>query len=64
MSDLTNPNTRQEFLQKSIGRNVLIRKLRIVKSDAQNKFLNSEANLINRLIEYFETGSDDDYREL
>ena len=64
MSDLRNPKARQEFLQKSIERNVLIRKLRTVKNDAQNKFLNSEAKLIDKMIEYFENDSNGDYRDL
>ena len=64
MSDLRNPKARQQFLQKSIERNVLIRKLRGVKNDAQNKLLNSEATLIDKMIEYFENDSDSDYRDL
>ena len=50
MRDFSNLETRQQFLQNTINRNLLVKKLAEIKSDAETKAMKLESELIEELI--------------
>jgi len=50
MRDFSNLETRQQFLQNTINRNLLVKKLAEIKSDSETKAMKLESELIEELI--------------
>lgn len=59
MRDFSNLETRQQFLQNTINRNLLVKKLAEIKSDAETKAMKLESELIDELISIISTNDND-----
>ena len=59
MRDFSNLETRQQFLQNTINRNLLIKRLAEIKSDAETKAMKLESELLEELISIISTNDND-----
>jgi hypothetical protein len=59
MRDFSNLETRQQFLQNTINRNLLIKRLVEIKSDAETKAMKLESELLEELISIISTNDND-----
>jgi len=64
MKDYREPENRQQFLQNAVNKNLLIQKLKAIKSDAETKAMRSESELLQELIEVISKNDESAYSRL
>ncbi len=60
MKDFSKAKVRQRFLQETMNRNTLVKKLKALIPDSRDKGLYIEAQAIAQLVDYIENNEDKD----
>lgn len=64
MKDYNDPKQRQQFLQENISRNVMNKKMNNIRNNEKYKSVYAETGLIGKLIDYFESAAEGEYKAL